>query len=94
MYAGHFPDLAVMPGVVQLQLIEELLSKSLNHNLRLKSSKNIKFLKMILPTEFQIIKIVLTWKIDELIQLQAEIQSLHELPSIITKYQAQFEIIR
>jgi 3-hydroxyacyl-[acyl-carrier-protein] dehydratase len=49
IYKGHFPGQPILPGVLQLQLVQEILSEALHKKLRLKSSLNIKFLSMIDP---------------------------------------------
>lgn len=49
IYKGHFPDQPVVPGVIQLQIIKELLEKSLNHKLMLTDITTAKYLRMIDP---------------------------------------------
>ena len=49
IYQGHFPGNPVVPGVCQVQIVKELVEKSVNHPLMLTASDNIKFLSMINP---------------------------------------------
>ncbi len=49
IYKGHFPDNPVVPGVVSIQMINEILSKHLNKNLLTSKARNIKFPAMINP---------------------------------------------
>ena len=50
IYRGHFPGNPVVPGVCQIQMVKELVEKSVNRRLRLTFSDNIKFLSMINPS--------------------------------------------
>ena len=49
IYKGHFPDQPLLPGVLQLQIVKEILSEAIKKEIRLKNSSNIKFLSMIDP---------------------------------------------
>lgn len=49
IYKGHFPGQPVVPGVVQLQIIKELVEKSLNCELFLSEVVSAKYLNMIDP---------------------------------------------
>jgi 3-hydroxyacyl-[acyl-carrier-protein] dehydratase len=49
VFAGHFPGNPVVPGVLQVQVIKELLEKKLGQKLLLVSARNIKFLSVISP---------------------------------------------
>jgi len=51
IYAGHFPDQPLTPGVVQVQLIGDILEKERGHKLFLEGSRNIKFTGMLIPGE-------------------------------------------
>ena len=57
IYKGHFPGQPILPGVLQLQLVQEILSEALNKKLRFKSSLNIKFLSMIDPGRVNILSV-------------------------------------
>ena len=50
VYAGHFPEQAVVPGVIQLQLIKELVEKSIKKKLQISEMTFAKFLNTIIPT--------------------------------------------
>jgi 3-hydroxyacyl-[acyl-carrier-protein] dehydratase len=49
IFAGHFPGNPVVPGVCQVQMVKELVERSLQRKLKLTASDNIKFLSMISP---------------------------------------------
>ena len=49
IYKAHFPGNPITPGVCIIQTAGELLEAKLNRKLYLKSSKNIKFLSVIIP---------------------------------------------
>jgi len=49
VYQGHFPEQPVVPGVIQLQIVKELLEKHLDKKLTINSMSQAKFLSLILP---------------------------------------------
>lgn len=49
IFEGHFPGNPVTPGVVQLEMIKELLSEALGKPVRLESLSNCKYLAVINP---------------------------------------------
>ncbi|MEO8414573.1 MAG: 3-hydroxyacyl-ACP dehydratase [Ginsengibacter sp.] len=51
IYAGHFPGHPVTPGVIQIQIVHELLENHLGKNLKLITVDQCKFLKTLNPNE-------------------------------------------
>lgn len=51
IFEGHFPGSPVTPGVVQLQIVKELLEKHLERNLRMKTMRTCKFIQVLNPQE-------------------------------------------
>lgn len=51
LFKGHFPSSPVTPGVIQLQIVKEILEEHLKRKLRLKTLRSCKFLKVINPLE-------------------------------------------
>ncbi|AEA43438.1 3-hydroxyacyl-ACP dehydratase [Fluviicola taffensis] len=49
IFEGHFPGNPVTPGVVQLELIKELLSTQFGEKIQLKTLSNSKFLAVLNP---------------------------------------------
>jgi len=49
IFNGHFPGNPVLPGVIQLQIIKELLETELKLSLILQKASNIKYTNMIVP---------------------------------------------
>lgn len=49
IYKGHFPGSPVTPGVIQMQILEELIERKLQSQYNLVSVKQCKFLKVINP---------------------------------------------
>jgi 3-hydroxyacyl-[acyl-carrier-protein] dehydratase len=43
VYRGHFPQIAVTPGVCQVLMIKEILQEEINTPLRIAEAKQIKF---------------------------------------------------
>lgn len=51
IYKAHFPGEPITPGVCIMQIAIELLQDYVGRQLQLCSAKNIKFLKIIVPTQ-------------------------------------------
>lgn len=51
IYAGHFPQQAVVPGVCTLTIIKETLSKILGRDIFFESIKECKYISALLPNE-------------------------------------------
>ena len=51
IYSGHFPNNPITPGVVQLQIVKEILEYIYKKELRLISMSRCKFLKILNPNE-------------------------------------------
>lgn len=49
IFKGHFPDLPVVPGVCQTQMLTETLSNLLNRPIEIKNAHHIKFLALLNP---------------------------------------------
>ncbi|MCF8374250.1 MAG: 3-hydroxylacyl-ACP dehydratase [Bacteroidales bacterium] len=62
VYDGHFPDQPIVPGVIQLQIIKEILEESLQQKLRLQFASNIKYLAMIIPSQSPMLEINIQYK--------------------------------
>jgi 3-hydroxyacyl-[acyl-carrier-protein] dehydratase len=60
IFKGHFPGFPVMPAVVQLQIVNELINKSLCRKVRIVSILHSKFLKIINPEETKHLTIQIT----------------------------------
>lgn len=58
MFEGHFPDNPVTPGVIQLQLVKELLEAALKKELEVLTMSRVKFLSILNPNETPVIEVV------------------------------------
>jgi 3-hydroxyacyl-[acyl-carrier-protein] dehydratase len=65
VYRGHFPGQPVVPGVLQLQMVKEILETALQENLRLNEMGSVKYLKLIVPNQFPLLTCQLTYRIIE-----------------------------
>lgn len=76
VYAGHFPGQPVTPGVIQLQIVHELLENQLSRELKLITIAQCKFLKILNPNESGqiVVYIEMTFK-DELLNVKARGES-------------------
>ncbi len=50
IFEGHFPGSPIVPGVCQIQIVNEIASEVLQQKLTLKQARNIKFTHVIDPT--------------------------------------------
>lgn len=51
IFGGHFPGNPVTPGVVQIQIVKEILENHFNKELALKTMSRCKFLRILNPNE-------------------------------------------
>lgn len=49
IYAAHFPEMPITPGVCQIQIVKELLEDYLNKILVIQGVKNAKFVSVLSP---------------------------------------------
>lgn len=61
IFEGHFPGNPVTPGVVQIQMVKELLEKARERNFTLKEVGRCKFMAILNPAEDQEFDIRITW---------------------------------
>lgn len=59
IFKGHFPEFPIVPGAVLLQMLKELVEETIGKKVKLKEAQNIKFIKMILPSNASKIEISL-----------------------------------
>lgn len=65
VYKGHFPGQAVVPGVIQLQIVKEILENHLSKNLFMGNITQVKYLVPITPVEVPELHISITYKNDD-----------------------------
>ncbi len=59
IYAAHFPEMPITPGVCQIQIVKELLEDYLNIALTIQGVRNAKFVSVLSP-ENKSIKVTLS----------------------------------
>ncbi len=65
VYKGHFPGQAVVPGVIQLQIVKEILENHLDKELFMGSVSQVKYLIPITPEEINELNISISYKNNE-----------------------------
>ena len=65
VYKGHFPGQAVVPGVIQLQIVKEILENHLEKELFMGSVSQVKYLIPITPEEITELNISISYKNNE-----------------------------
>ena len=58
VYQSHFPDNPITPGACLLKMAAEVLQQKTGRQLYLKSSKNIKYLNLLIPEEGKKVRFV------------------------------------
>lgn len=61
IFRGHFPDMPIVPGVCQTQMLSEVLSEALLKEVKLKSAASIKFLSPVDPTKNPTLKLTISY---------------------------------
>jgi 3-hydroxyacyl-[acyl-carrier-protein] dehydratase len=72
VYQGHFPQKAVVPGVMQTEMIKHILEEELNKKLRMTEARNIKFLNLMLPEYASDLNLTMTVDQTEGIKVKAQ----------------------
>ena len=65
VFKGHFPERAILPGVVMIEILKKATQKIIGKSLSMKESKSIKFLRMVEPQLTEELDLTLTIKEDE-----------------------------
>ncbi len=60
VYAGHFPNRPVTPGVILMQLFKEEAERLSTHKLQLEKASNVKFTAVVDPHEDENLKLFST----------------------------------
>jgi 3-hydroxyacyl-[acyl-carrier-protein] dehydratase len=92
IYKGHFPQMPVVPGVCQVQIIKELLEDKLDKKLLMLTGDNIKFTGMIVPTQNAVINIDMNYNLKENDVISAEAR-LFFGNTIFTKFKGTFKTL-
>lgn len=61
IFSGHFPGNPVTPGVIQLEMIKEILSSGLGKPVKLQSISNCKFLAILNPNDHDALDVLITF---------------------------------
>jgi 3-hydroxyacyl-[acyl-carrier-protein] dehydratase len=51
IFKGHFPDMPIVPGVCQTQMLGEVFSHAMGKEMQLKSAASIKFMSLVDPNK-------------------------------------------
>jgi len=91
VYKGHFPQQAVVPGVIQLQIAKELLEENLKLKLLMNDIIQVKYLRPIIPNQETIIKFEITIKEQNASDIKTNVNIGSE-DTIFTKAKISFKI--
>lgn len=65
VFKGHFPNNPIVPGVLEMQIAENILLDSLSINAKLFSVSNVKFSKPIYPNNISLYTCLINYSINE-----------------------------
>lgn len=89
LYKGHFPSQPVLPGIMQIEIIQDILSQGLEQKLSLIKVINIKYLNMIVPDD-NLIQFSISYV---LLEQELKVKSIiQNADSIFTKFSGIFAI--
>ncbi len=91
VFKGHFPQMPVVPGVCQVQMIKELLEENTGVSTMMISGDNIKFTGMILPDKSSVVNVEINFTKTENIYVTDAKLFFGE--QIFTKYKGKFKIL-
>ena len=89
IYQAHFPGKPITPGACLLQTAGEVLQRQLGRPLYLKSSKNIKYLNMLIPAEDKKVRFVFSNLAESETECKAQVVIADEV-SVYTKMSLTF----
>jgi 3-hydroxyacyl-[acyl-carrier-protein] dehydratase len=90
IFKGHFPDNPVTPGVVQLQIIKEILEKALGKECLLKEVGRCKFMAVLNPNEHPEILIKIDYQLDAQTLKVSAMGSSLEKDQVFFKFNARY----
>lgn len=91
VFKGHFPQMPVVPGVCQVQMIKEILEENTGKFTMMISGDNIKFTGMILPDKSPVVNIEINFiKTEDVYAVDAK---LFFNEQIFTKYKGKFKTL-
>lgn len=93
VYKGHFPEQAVVPGVIQLQIVKEIMENHFEKKLFMGSISQVKYLIPITPVENPELSIAITLKNDETENTKTNILISHN-ETVFTKAKIIFSYIK
>lgn len=90
VFKGHFPGNPIVPGVIQVQIIKDLMEKEAGQKLALTEANNIKFLSIISPLNLPEIEVILQYSFNENQYMVRA--SFHAQESVFMKFTGVFRI--
>ncbi|OFY83310.1 MAG: hypothetical protein A3F72_20125 [Bacteroidetes bacterium RIFCSPLOWO2_12_FULL_35_15] len=92
VYAGHFPNISIAPGVLLIQTIKDILVEKIKKKLLLTEGNNIKFVAVINPNEIKDFQIDFTVKqVDDTLDVSANYTNRG---NSFTKFKGKFKIVQ
>lgn len=51
VFKGHFPEMPILPGVMQLEMVRQIAEKSTGLKLRISNLRKVKFMEQVMPED-------------------------------------------
>jgi 3-hydroxyacyl-[acyl-carrier-protein] dehydratase len=89
VYRGHFPGNPVVPGVCQIQMIQELIGGIQGVPVKLENADTIKFLSLIVPGQVRLLEFDIAIRDAEAGKVPVNV-TIHEGATIFLKFKGIF----
>ncbi|KQS27738.1 hypothetical protein [Dyadobacter sp. Leaf189] len=87
LFSGHFPGAPVVPGVIQLEMVQETLAQHTGRKVKLKTLRTCKFLEVLDPSMHTELTVSIKYKMQDTLDIIASGESGG---SVFFKLQATF----
>ena len=91
IFQGHFPDMPVVPGVCQTQMLGEVLGWALGHELQLATATSIKFLSLVDPVKTPTLQLAISYTAAEDVGYQVSAQYMQG-ETVFFKFKGAFTV--
>lgn len=91
IFQGHFPDMPVVPGVCQTQMLGEVLGRALGHELQLATATSIKFLSLVDPVKIPTLQLAISYTAAEDVGYQVSAQYMQG-ETVFFKFKGAFTV--
>jgi 3-hydroxyacyl-[acyl-carrier-protein] dehydratase len=92
IFKGHFPDRPITPGVIEMEIVKQLLEKSTSKKLSLVKVRNCKFLNILNPEEDTVVGVSIMYSEKEGSAIESEASIQNESKGFL-KLKAEYQAV-